>query len=122
MVVQILNNSEHRFLMYKGLAVNAEYFEKIVEKNTAIVDIGAGSIQISLVNDGKLISTQNISIGALRVRERLKFFRLDTTHLERVMEEYISNEIDTFQNYYLFNKQIKNIIAIGDECAGVKYN
>lgn len=115
MVVQILNNSEHRFLMYKGLAVNAEYFEKIVEKNTAIVDIGAGSIQISLVNDGKLISTQNISIGALRVRERLKFFRLDTTHLERVMEEYISNEIDTFQNYYLFNKQIKNIIAIGDE-------
>ena len=115
MVVQILNNSEHRFIMYKGLAVNAKYFDNIVEKNTAIVDIGAGSIQISLMNDGKLISTQNISIGALRVRDRLKFFRLDTTHLERVMEEYISNEIDTFQNYYLFNKQIKNIIAIGDE-------
>lgn len=115
MVVRILSNSEHRFLMYKGLAVNAEYFDKIVEKNTAVVDIGAGSIQISLLNDGKLISTQNISIGALRVRDRLKFFRLDTTHLERVMEEYISNEIDTFQNYYLFNKQIKNIIAIGDE-------
>ena len=115
MVVRILNNFEHRFLMYKGLDVNAEYFDKIVEKNTAIVDIGAGSIQISLMNDGKLISTQNISIGALRVRDRLKFFRFDQAHLERVMEEYISNEIDTFQNYYLFNKQIKNIIAIGDE-------
>lgn len=113
--VEILSNAEHRFLMYKGLAINAEYFDKVVEKNTAIIDIGAGSIQISLMNDGRLISTQNISIGALRVRDRLKFFRLDTTHMERVMEEYISNEIDTFQNYYLFNKQIKNVIAMGDE-------
>ena len=42
--VKILSNSEHRFLMYKGLAVKADYFDKIVEKNTAIVDLGAGSI------------------------------------------------------------------------------
>ena len=49
--VKILSNSEHRFLMYKGLAIKADYFDKIVEKNTAIVDIGAGSIQISLMNN-----------------------------------------------------------------------
>ena len=30
--VQILSNSEHRFLMYKGLAVNDSNFEKIAEK------------------------------------------------------------------------------------------
>lgn len=113
--VKILSNSEHRFLMYKGLAVKAENFEKIVEKNTAIVDIGAGSIQISLMNNGKLTATQNIPIGALRVRERLKFFHFDTAHMERVMEEFIANEIDTFKHYYLGDKDIKNIIAIGDE-------
>ena len=55
--VQILSNSEHRFLMYKGLAVNDSNFEKIAEKNTAIVDIGGGSIQISLMNNGKLTAT-----------------------------------------------------------------
>lgn len=113
--VKILSNSEHRFLMYKGLAVKAERFEKIVEKNTAIVDIGAGSIQISLMNNGKLTATQNIPIGALRVRDRLKFFHLDMGHLERVMEEFIANEIDTFRHYYLGDKEIKNVIAIGDE-------
>ena len=90
--VQILSNSEHRFLMYKGLAVNDENFEKIAEKSTAIVDIGGGSIQISLMNNGKLTATQNIPIGALRVRERLKTFHIDTTHLERVMEEFITNQ------------------------------
>ncbi len=113
--VKILSNSENRFLMYKGLAVKSEHFEKIVEKNTAIVDIGAGSIQISLMNNGKLTATQNIPIGVLRVRERLKFFHFDMVHLERVMEEFIANEIDTFKHYYLGEKEIKNIIAIGDE-------
>ena len=29
--VQILSNSEHRFLMYKGLAVKADYFETVVD-------------------------------------------------------------------------------------------
>lgn len=113
--IQILSNSEHRFLMYKGLAVNDSNFESIVEKNTAIVDIGGGSIQISLMNNKRLTATQNIAIGALRVRERLKSFQVDTTHLERVMEEFVENEIDTFIGHYLGDKEIKNIIAIGDE-------
>ncbi len=113
--VEILGNSEHRFLMYKGLAVKTENFEKIVEKNTAIVDIGGGSIQISLMNNQKLTATQNISIGALRVRDRLKSFRVNVERLERVMEEYIANEIDAFKRYYMGEKALKNIIAIGDE-------
>ncbi len=118
--VEILGNSEHRFLMYKGLAVKSENFEKIVEKNTAIVDIGGGSIQISIMNNQKLTTTQNISIGALRVRDRLKTFRVDVEHLERIMEEFISNEIEAFRRYYLGDKSIKNIIAIGDETACLK--
>ncbi len=113
--VKILSNSEHRFLMYKGLAVKADYFDKIVEKSTAIVDIGAGSVQISLMNNGKLTATQNIPIGALRVRDRLKKLNFGNVKLEHVMEELIANEIDTFRNYYLGEKGIKNIIAIGDE-------
>lgn len=117
--IKILSNSEHRFLMYKGLAIKADNFETIVEKNTAVVDIGAGSIQISLLNNQKLTATQNIPIGALRIRDRLKSFQFDNAHLERVMEEFISNEIDTFKNYYLGDKEIKNVIAIGDEIANL---
>lgn len=113
--IKILSNSEHRFLMYKGLAIRTENFDRIVEKNTAIVDMGAGNIQISLMNNGKLTATQNIPIGALRVRERLKSFRIDRKHLERAMEEFIANEIDTFRHYYLGGKEIKNIIAVGDD-------
>lgn len=113
--VEVLSNSEHRFLMFKGLAVSGDNFDKITEKNTAVVDIGGGSIQISLMNNGKLTATQNMPIGALRVRERLKNFRMNTANLERVMGEFIENEIGTFSALYLGDKEIKNIIAIGDE-------
>ena len=113
--VEILNNAEHRFLMYKGLAVKTQNFDKIVSKNTAVVDIGAGSIQISVFNNQKLTATQNILLGALRVRDRFNTITFNTAHLENVIEEYIGSEISTFRKYYLKDKEIKNIIAIGDE-------
>ncbi len=71
------------------------------------------------MNNGKLTATQNIPIGALRVRERLKTFRIEKNHLERVMEEFIANEIDTFRHHYLGDKEIKNVIAIGDEISNL---
>lgn len=117
--VRVLSNSEQRFLMYKGLAVKTNHFEKMIEKNTAIVDIGAGSIQVSLMSNQKLIATQNIAIGALRIRDRLKSFRFDRLHLEEVMEELIGSEIDTFRHYYLGDREIKNIVAIGEEIVNV---
>ena len=46
--VEILSNSEQRFLGYKSIASNDESFQKIIQKGTAIVDVGGGSIQISL--------------------------------------------------------------------------
>ena len=49
--VIMLSNSELRFLMYKGIQVLKLDFNKIIEKNTAILDIGSGSVQIScLIN------------------------------------------------------------------------
>lgn len=46
--VIMLSNSELRFLMYKGIQVLDIDFNKIIEKNTAILDIGSGSVQVSL--------------------------------------------------------------------------
>lgn len=47
--IDILSNSEQRFLDYKSIALKGEGFQKIIESGTAILDIGGGSIQISLL-------------------------------------------------------------------------
>ena len=46
--IDILSNSEQRFLDYKSIALKHGNFKEIIAKPTAIVDIGGGSIQISL--------------------------------------------------------------------------
>ena len=54
--VEVLSNSEQRFLDYKSIAARGEGFEKIIEKGTVVLDIGGGSIQLSLF-DKDSIST-----------------------------------------------------------------
>ena len=69
--IGVLSNSEQRFLGYKAIAFKGEDFNKFIEKGTAIVDIGGGSIQISLFDNDKLMATQNMRLGVLRLREIL---------------------------------------------------
>lgn len=47
--VEILSNSEQRFIIYKALAAGSDKFNRIIEKSTALVDVGAGSTQVSLL-------------------------------------------------------------------------
>ena len=43
----------------------------MIEKGTAVIDVDGGSIQISLFDKDALVTTQNIRMGNLRIRERL---------------------------------------------------
>lgn len=113
--IKVLSNSEQRFILYKALAANNEFFDSITSKNTAIVDIGAGSIQISLLDKQRLVATQNIRIGSIRVRDMLASLEYKTTRMHKLIEKYVGNEIDMFKNIYLREKEIKNVVAIGDE-------
>src|SRR5699024_8245804 len=112
--VEILSNSEQRFLGYKAIASMETSFNKMIEKGTAIVDLDGGSIQISLFDKDALVTTQNIRMGNLRIRERLSGLENETTHYERLIEELIQNEIVSFKKMYLKDRKIENIMLIGD--------
>ena len=69
--IEVLDNAEQRFLDYKSIAAQANEFNRIIEKGTAILDVGGGSVQVSLFDKDSLVSAQNIRIGNLRIRERV---------------------------------------------------
>lgn len=115
LIVDILSNSEHRFMMLKGCAMTMPEFDEITGKNTVLVDMGAGSVQVSLFEKHHLIATQNIRIGTVRVRDMMVGIESRITNGDEVIEEYIQNEFSTFNVMYLGDKSIKNVIAIGDE-------
>ena len=117
--VVVLSNSEQRFMNYKAYAAKSGMTEDGI-KNRALLDIGAGSVQISIFDRQNLIQTQNLPIGAVRIRDYLAKYGADTVALENIMEEYVSNFIEEFRNLFINDKDIKSIIAIGDGIVNLK--
>ena len=110
----VLSNSEQRFLGYKAIAFKGEDFNKFIEKGTAIVDIGGGSIQISLFDNDKLMATQNMRLGVLRLREILSHLDVGAAQYEVVITEMANSQLSVFKKLYLKDKQISNVIIVDD--------
>lgn len=113
-LIHVLSNSEQRFLGYKSIASKEDDFHKMIEEGTAIVDVGGGSIQISLFDKDVLVATQNILLGSLRIRERLSCMENNTPNYEQLVEELIQQEIYNFKRLYLKDRNITNFILMGD--------
>ena len=112
--VEILSNSEQRFLDYKSIASKGETFRRIIEEKTAILDIGGGSIQISLFDKDTLVSTQNLRLGVLRLQELLNHLNAGSTQMEQLVDELATAQLDDYKKLYLKDREIKNIIIVDD--------
>ena len=108
--VEILSNSEQRFFGYKSIAAKEADFSKIIQKGTAIIEIGGGNVQISLFDKDTLVTTQNFKMGSLRIRERLLSVEKETIYYEKLVEELIHNDILSFKKLHLKERKVDNII------------
>lgn len=113
-LVETLGNAEQRFLDYKSVASRGENFRKIIEEKTAILDIGGGSIQLSLFDNDTLVSTQNLRLGVLRLQDYLNRFEVRSTQTEELITEMALARLDTYKKLYLRDREIRNLIVVDD--------
>ena len=112
--VEILSNSEQRFMGYKAVASKGEGFRKAIEEKTAILDIGGGSIQLSLFDNDKLVSTQNVRLGVLRIQDYLNRFSAKSFQVEDLIYEMAMARLDTYEKLYLKDREIQTLIIVDD--------
>ena len=112
--VRIISNSEQRFISYKAIASKEAEFHKIIQKGTAIVDVGFGSAQLSLFDKETLVTTQNLPLGVLRIRGLLSRIPATVKNHREQIEEIVDNELFTFRKMYLKDREITNLIGIGE--------
>ncbi len=122
LTIDVLSNSEQRFLDYKAIASKGEGFQKVIEKGTVIVDIGGGSIQVSLFDKDSLVTTQNIRLGVLRMRERLLSMQVKPSHYEKLIEEMVDNQLEVLKKMYFKDREVQNIIVVDDYLSKVMQN
>ena len=98
--VKVVSNSEHRFISYKSVAGKAT-FEKMIQTSAAVVDVGGASIQITIFRDGKLITTQHIETGIMRIHNLLGDRGLSQAKYEMQIEEYMNKKLEAFRAMYM---------------------
>ena len=111
--VTVLGNAEQRFLCYKAIAVKEAEFEAIIQKGTAIADVGSGSTQLSLFDKDALVTTQYLKMGSLRVQDTLASVGADLQDMKNLIEELIDADLQTFKRLYLKDRKIPNLILTG---------
>lgn len=112
--VQIISNSEQRFLSYKAIAAADEEFDKNIQKGTAIVDVGYGSMQISLFDENLLVSTENLPLGVLRIRGTLQDVNATVERTREIIGEMVGSELSTYKKMYLKDRNVKHVIGTGE--------
>lgn len=114
LTVRVISNSEQRFLTYKAVAAREDEFEKGIEKGTAIVDVGFGSMQMSLFDKGLLISTENLPLGTLKIRGALTDINTTVDRTRILIDEMVDSILLNYKKMYLKDRNIHQLIAIGE--------
>ncbi len=112
--INVISNSEEQFYHYRAIKSRMKQIEKILTENTLMIALGAGSIQITAYHDQTLHSTQNIKIGALRLREVFGTLENELLDYQTVVEEYIKANLDAIE-IFREKLQYKNLIVVGGE-------
>lgn len=111
--VHVLSNSEHRFVSYKSVAMREE-FEDLIQKSAAVLDVGGGGLQITIFSKGKVLTTQHLGLGTMRMREQLSEKSSTLAQYELQIEEMVEKELESFRAMYLKNLDVQYLIIIGD--------
>ena len=107
--ITIISNSEQRFLDYKAIACECEAFDKIIANGTAIIDIGGNSMQLSIFDKDKLVTTQNIRLGKISARDQYEQIAADQAQYRAIVQEILDHELNGFAKLYQKERPIQNL-------------
>ena len=111
--VEVLSNSEHRFVSYESDAVRPE-FNHMTAKSAAVVDVGGGSLQITIFKKGRAVTTQHLLLGTMRIYEKLSGIKDSVLHYEDLIKELVDKELERFKAIYLKDMKLEYLIMMGD--------
>lgn len=112
--IAVISNSEEQFYHHRAMKSRMKEIDTVLKENTLMIALGAGSIQITAYHNQILHSTQNIKIGALRLREVFGMLENELLDYRTVVKEYIQANLDAID---IFREKVKykNLIVVGGE-------
>lgn len=115
-----LANAEERYLHNQAVAYKTKEFSKLIQEGTMLIDIGSGSIQLTVYNNGHFIFSRNIKLGPLRIREMLGDLENQTGDFVDIMEDYIMSKIAGYRQFAPKDIKYKHFVLVGTDLLAFK--
>lgn len=111
--MEVLTGPEEAALLQLGLRVQFPEFEQLKEEGLLVLDLGYGSIQLTQYHRGKLVFTQNILLGSLRVNSILAELEQHSANYRELMTEYISGDLAYFKSFQPKRTVCRHLVMTG---------
>ncbi|QUH25799.1 HD domain-containing protein [Serpentinicella alkaliphila] len=112
--VELINSSLKRFLTYKAVREKLPNYQQRRSEGSMFLDIGSGSIELSIYSNGNLTFSQDLKLGSLRLKELLVSLEDKTLNFPKVLEDYIRSNTDILWKTFDFHGPIKHFVLVGD--------
>lgn len=113
--IEVLSNPEERYYHMIAVAESVPKFQDLIREGTLILDIGAGSIQVTVFDKGEYVFSQNMLLGSLRIRELLADLERRTADFASLLEEYISSDLDNYRMLEPKGTTYRHLIVMGGD-------
>lgn len=112
--IRVISNAQEQYLTHKATKYRLDNYDELTKEGAVIVVVGAGSIQITTYKNGKLQSSQNVKMGALRIKEVFSNIEGKVIDYNTIIDEYITTNLEGVD---LFSDDItyEHLIAVGGE-------
>ena len=118
--IRILSNGEERYYHMLATVSYWPQFTTLIQDGTLVLDIGSGSVQVTVYDKGEYVFSQNMRLGSLRIRELLADLERRTADFGRLMEAYISTDLENYRMLEPKGTSYKNLVVLGADTRYLK--
>uniref|UniRef100_UPI002611F350 Ppx/GppA phosphatase family protein n=1 Tax=uncultured Gimesia sp. TaxID=1678688 RepID=UPI002611F350 len=109
-----LDEAEVNRITYQGIRPYLTAKPNLDEARTIVTEIGGGTTELLLVQNGDVLFSNNYRLGALRLREMLKGYRVPLSKERTIMENQIERVVEQIVHEVPSDKSIKLVVLGGD--------
>lgn len=92
--VEAIEGAEENRLTYIAIQDALKQEKRLRKGNSIIVDLGGGSTELLLLENGCVTFAHSYRLGALRIRETLETYRAPTDRARAVLDQHIRRTVD----------------------------
>lgn len=111
---EVFNVGDHIYYIESYLHYQLKGKYPLHEKNVLIIELGAGTVDVAILEKGYMLNSVGLPLGSLRLKNIIGNFEGDTREIRDAMREYIENEC-RYLRQLIAPVKIDDIILIAED-------